>query len=162
MQVPFAVIADGANISREGKLNILGMFDTIYARAFPVTHAEMKLVLRIEAAPSEAGKKHLVEIKLVDEAGQSVLGMKATVVPRPAPHGRTLRMDQVLSLRNVTFKKPGKYFFSVLIDDEQKAAVGLRVAEAPIQARGRGGPGPVVPPPGTAGTDPGAEGPQYH
>jgi len=160
MRVPFAVLADGANISREGKLNILGIFDTIFARKFPVTHAEMKLVFRIEAAASEAGMNHRVEIKLIDEEGKALLAMKANVVPRPSPSGKTLKMDQVLSLRNVTFKKPGQYFFSVTIDDEQKAAVRLRVAELP--ARAVPPPGGALPPPGTAGEGPAGGVPEYH
>lgn len=163
MTIPFAVIADGANVSREGKLNILGIFDTIYAKSFPVTHADMKLVMRVEASPAEAGVKHIIEIKLLDEEGQAVLGMKADVVPHGVPQGRSMRMDQVLSLHNVTFKKPGKYYFAILVDKDQKATLPLRVNEAPAQVAGQpGGPGPAGPLPGPEGTDPNSEGPQYH
>jgi hypothetical protein len=153
MEIPFAVIADGANVSREGKLNILGIFDTIHARSFPVTHAEMKLVLRVVAAPDEAGMEHAIEIKLLDDEGGAVLGMKANVVPRSVPEGKPLRLDQVVSMHNVTFKKPGKYHFSIMVDGDQKAALPLTVNEAPV----RGGPQP-----GPEGVDPSSEGPQYH
>jgi hypothetical protein len=153
MEIPFAVIADGANVSREGKLNILGIFDTIHARKFPVTHAEMKLVLRVVAGPEEAGIEHVIEIKLLDDEGGSVLGMKANVVPRSVPEGMPLRLDQVVSMHNVVFKKPGKYHFSIVVDGAQKATLPLTVNEAPA---------PGAAPPGREGVDPGAEGPQYH
>lgn len=153
MEIPFAVIADGANVSREGKLNILGIFDTIHARAFPVTHAEMKLVLRVAAAPDEAGIEHVIEIKLLDDEGGAVLGMKANVVPRSVPEGKPLRLDQVVSMHNVTFKKPGKYHFSIVVDGAEKAALPLTVNQAPAPAAGPHGP---------EGVDPTSEGPQYH
>ena len=38
MEVKVALLADGANVSREGKLNLLGIFDTLFARSFPTTH----------------------------------------------------------------------------------------------------------------------------
>lgn len=153
MEIPFAVIADGANVSREGKLNILGIFDTIHARSFPVTHAEMKLVLRVVADPEEAGVEHAIEIKLLDEQGGAVLGMKANVVPRSVPEGKPLKLDQVVSMHNVSFKKPGKYYFSIVVDGDQKTALPLTVVEA--SAPGGTQPGPLS-------TDPGPEGPQYH
>ena len=49
MRVSLALLADYSNVSREGKLNILGIFDTIYAPRFPTTHAHLQLVVRFEA-----------------------------------------------------------------------------------------------------------------
>ena len=48
MHVKVALLADYSNVSREGKLNILGIFDTIYAPTFPTTHPHMQLVIRFE------------------------------------------------------------------------------------------------------------------
>jgi len=153
MDIPFAVIADGANVSREGKLNILGIFDTIHARSFPVTHAEMKLVIRVVAAPDEAGIEHAIEIKLLDDEGGAVLGMKANVVPHSVPEGKPLKLDQVVSMHNVTFKKAGTYHFAIVVDGEQKATLPLTVNEAPATGGAQPGPG---------GADSTPEGPQYH
>ena len=60
MKVNLALLADGANVSREGKLNILGIFDTIHAGKFPVVHAQMRLVVRLEASSAELGAKQMV------------------------------------------------------------------------------------------------------
>jgi hypothetical protein len=163
MRVPFAVIADGANVSREGKLNILGIFDTLFARKFPVTHPEMKLVIRLEASAAETGSRHAVEIKLMDGEGGTVLGVKGEVVPRGAAEGRPLRMDQVVSLHNVTFKAPGKYRFAVLVDNDEKTSLPLTVNEAPARSGGPGGPaGEGGRGQGPEGEDPTSGGVQYH
>jgi len=136
MKVSLALLADAANVSREGKLNILGVFDTIHAKSFPVVHAQMKLVLRLEASAAELGNKHDVEIKLMDQEGGPVLGIKGQVTPRAVPAGHPLKMDQVVSLNNVTFKKAGRYEFAILIDNDQKTTVPLVVAELPKPAPG--------------------------
>lgn len=72
MKVTLAVLADYANITREGKLNILGIFDVIHAHDFPMTHPQMQLVMRFEADIAEAGKTKKLEIKLMDEDGKTL------------------------------------------------------------------------------------------
>lgn len=72
MKVTLAVLADYANITREGKLNILGMFDVIHAQNFPMTHPQMQLVMRFEADIAEAGKTKKLEIKLMDADGKTL------------------------------------------------------------------------------------------
>ena len=50
MDVTLALLADAANVSQDGKLNILGIFNGLGAAAFPATHPSMHLVLRFEAS----------------------------------------------------------------------------------------------------------------
>jgi len=50
MEVVLAVLADYANVSQEGKLNIMGIFDIISSEKFPTFHPEMKLVVQFEAS----------------------------------------------------------------------------------------------------------------
>ena len=51
MELTLALLADYANISREGKLNIMGIFEQIFALSFPAVHAQLQLVLRLESSP---------------------------------------------------------------------------------------------------------------
>src|SRR5881628_58731 len=101
MEVKLALLADGANVSREGKLNLLGIFDTLFARSFPTTHPQMQLVIRFEAAAQEAG----------------------------STRQDAIRMDHVLTLNHVQFESPGRYRFDVLVDGRVAAAVPLQVEE---------------------------------
>lgn len=65
MKIIFSVLADAANITREGKLNILGIFDSIQAQQFPVTHPpQRQLVMRFEGDRAEAGKSKKAEVPL--------------------------------------------------------------------------------------------------
>jgi uncharacterized protein DUF6941 len=127
MEVKLALLADGANMSREGKLNLFGIFDTIFARSFPVTHPQMQLVLRFEAPAREAGKTCQVEVQLVADDGRVLFRLPGTLTVQPRGLGDAVRMDHVLTLNNVPFERPGRYRFDVLVDGETAAVVPLEV-----------------------------------
>ena len=48
MRVALGVLADYANVSAEGKLNIMGVFQIVNAVQFPHVHPQMHLVLTEE------------------------------------------------------------------------------------------------------------------
>ena len=48
MHVAFALFADAANLSQEGKLNILGVFDAVQVATMPTVHPRATLVLRLK------------------------------------------------------------------------------------------------------------------
>ena len=72
MQVKLAVLADYANVTAEGKLNILGIFDRINLVQVPAVHPQMHLVLRLEARAAERDRVHRVEIRLHDPQGATI------------------------------------------------------------------------------------------
>ena len=127
MEVTLALLADAANVSQEGKLNILGTFANINATTFPAQHPEMQLVLRFEASPAEAGSKKNLEIKILDEDGKSVGGFSGEMPVPPAQPGKRIRMLTVLRIVGAVFPKRGDYVVAVLIDGDTKAEVPLSV-----------------------------------
>src|SRR5688500_4171438 len=48
MQISFALFADAANLSQEGKLNILGVFDAVQVGGIPTVHPRAHLVVRLK------------------------------------------------------------------------------------------------------------------
>ena len=131
MRVKLALLADSANVSREGKLNLLGIFDAIFARELPTSHPHMHLVLRFEATPADAGTALSIEVQLVAPAGDMLLRIPGTMQVPPVPSGMTAGVDHVLALANVAFAQPGDYAFRVLIDGRLAATVPLRVDTLP-------------------------------
>ncbi len=130
MQVPLALLADYANVSAEGKLNLMGAFDVINARRFPAVHAQMHLVFRIEANPAEAGSTKKLEIKFMAEDGQMLLSLEAELrleAKGPVPLGEMLRSNHIIGLQAVRFEKPGSYQFAILINGDVKATVPLKL-----------------------------------
>jgi hypothetical protein len=59
MHVSFALFADAANISQEGKLNILGVFDALQVATVPAVHPRATLIVRLKALPDDIGRHTL-------------------------------------------------------------------------------------------------------
>jgi hypothetical protein len=126
VQVTLAVLADYANVTADGKLNILGIFDRMSVTGIPAVHPQMHLILRLEAHPAERQRKHRVEIRLHDPDGATVFEVKGEVVPEGAP-GRATATNQILTLNNLQLAKAGGYNFVVFVNDDLKTEVPLDV-----------------------------------
>ena len=129
MDVSLALLADAANVSGDGKLNILGVFNALGAATFPVVHPQMALVLRFEATRAESGKSRQVELQLADNDGSKLFQISAQLVVPPGQPGTPIRLNHILMLNNIQFPKAGDYVFNVLVGDDQKAAIDLRLVE---------------------------------
>lgn len=126
MQIKLAVLADYANVTGDGKLNILGIFDRINLMQIPAVHPQMHLVLRLDAHPAEQNRTHDVEIRLQDPEGVVIFEVKGEIVPR-GEAGTPVSTNQILTLNNLQLEKIGDYVFVVLINRDVKAEVPLAV-----------------------------------
>lgn len=126
MQVKLGVLADYANVTGDGKLNILGIFDRINLVQIPAVHPQMHLVLRLEAHPAEQNRSHDVEIRLQDPEGVVIFEVKGEIVPR-GEAGQLVSSNQILTLNNLQLEKIGDYRFIVLINDDVKTEIPLAV-----------------------------------
>jgi|SRR3990172_2157277 len=131
MEVPLALLADYANVSREGKLNVMGVFNRIWATEFPTVHPEMQLVFRLEAGPAERGQDTKIEIKLLDEDGKVIQHLEGHLsIPEESPQP-TVQIDQIVKFSGVTFERQGDYRFDILVGGEPKQAVRFSVERLP-------------------------------
>jgi hypothetical protein len=71
MDIQIAVLCDAAT-DNNGKLNILGTFDTIYTSQLPAIHPQCSIALRMTFSKVEEGP-HKVKLNFVDEDGHSVM-----------------------------------------------------------------------------------------
>jgi hypothetical protein len=133
VNVNLAVLCDAANVSREGKLNILGEFDSIHVATFPLIYPTMVLVVRLEAHPTEAGE-HSLKLHLVDEDGGDCVpplqgGFATGDPPFPGVPIRTAPL--ILQMHGVRFDKPGHYAFELLVDNHHLRSLPLHVLADP-------------------------------
>lgn len=126
MDIAFALLADAANISREGKLNILGAFDRIYGGQFPLTWPRMVLVTRFVASPAEYGSEKSLEIVTLDADGKRLASASGKMLVPSGQAGRPLKINHVLPM-SITFPAAGTYSIEILVNGEPKAAVPLEV-----------------------------------
>lgn len=129
MDVAFALLADAANVSREGKLNVLGAFDRIHGAQFPLTWPRMVLVTRFVASAAEYGQEKSIEIITLDADGKRLGAATGKMqVPTPDAGGRPLKINHILPM-TLTFPGPGEYSIEILVNGESKAAVPLDVVQ---------------------------------
>ncbi len=128
MDVDLALLADAATIDASGKLNILGIFDTISVAQLPAQHPHVSLVLRFSASMGEAGA-HQVDIRLTDPDGKEVvrMGGEVQVAPGPARTGGQIRVPQVVNIDRLLLSVAGRYTFDISVDGAHQVGVPLTV-----------------------------------
>src|SRR5918911_4363143 len=126
MELTLALLADYANISREGKLNIMGIFEQIHAPNFPAVHAQMQLVIRLEASPFEAGM-HEVRVTFIDADGHELFAMAGLLNIPESTAGQNVSINQIFVLNGTVLPKAGVYEFVISLSAEELGRVPLRV-----------------------------------
>lgn len=130
VQITLALLADGANISREGKLNILGIFDRISTQNLPTMHPQMQLIMTIEADRGDADREHQLGIELTDADDSKLFSMSGNIKFASPPSGEQIRINHIIQLNNLRFEHFGIYEFKILINNEICKSVPLNVIEA--------------------------------
>ncbi|MBI4677917.1 MAG: hypothetical protein HY748_10075 [Elusimicrobia bacterium] len=138
MEIDFAFLADCAEVN-QGKMSVLGgAFDTIWVEKLPAIHPRLSFVLRLVLSPSEMGRKHSLEINIVDEDGKRIatVGGELSVGSRSPdlPAGWRQGFLSVMNFQHLTFTKFGNYCFEIVANNSSLKSVALRVAQrVPLQ-----------------------------
>jgi hypothetical protein len=127
MQLQLASLCDSAS-DYQGKLCILGAFDTLCAHQFPVVHPQCSLALRLLFEQEDQGH-HDLTIRLIDDSGEEVMpaftpAMDVTFPPGYVPF---VTRNLVLNLQRLRFEKPGVFRFHVILDGDTLSRIPLRV-----------------------------------
>jgi hypothetical protein len=132
LEIEIAVLADAANVSREGKLNILGIFEDIMGAPLPLTHAFMVLVLLIRANPLEKGQNHQIAVRLMDQDGKTIQQFPELRIGLAAEaSGSRVSIPVPMGLGNLHFTHYGAYRFEVRINGQHARDVELNVKPLP-------------------------------
>lgn len=133
MEMRFLLAADAANISKEGKLNITGEFNTIYGAEVPISWPSMVIVARIEAHVGE-GPDHAAQFRLADEDGVKIFESPPIPV-KVISSGRGIpaRGNIMMHLVGLTFPRHGDYTMHLLIDGVSRGHMTLFIRETAPQ-----------------------------
>lgn len=119
--------ADYANITGDGKLNVMGIFNDIYSYNFPARHTSMHLVAKLGAELGEYGQTRSFTVRLLDEDGNQIMDISGQFQVPKGERGRKPEVNIVLELKDVVFPKPGLYQFVILVDKDHKGELSLYV-----------------------------------
>ena len=139
MQLQLATLCDSA-ADYQGKLCVLGAFDTLCAQEFPVTHPQCSFALRMLFESQDRGR-HEMMIQLTDEEGTEVMPAFTPVmeVSFPTTFQPFVTRNLVLNLQRLCFQKPGIYRFTIGLNGRTLISIPLRVTRLD-NMRGTAGP----------------------
>lgn len=131
MEILTAVLCDSA-ADYQGKLCILGAFDTIAAPRFPMVHPQCSVAIRLLFKDADVGK-HSLQITPIDPDGKNIL-------PGGAPRWDFelhkipeetffLSRNFVLNFQGLTFQKPAQYSFDVALNGHIIARIPLKAVQ---------------------------------
>ena len=130
MTIQLAVLCDAAT-DYQGKLNILGTFDTIFAQQFPAAHPQCSVALRVAFTKMEEGN-HTLKINFVDEDGQSIMPGVDIPVEVILPGDATfISRNFVLNIQQLKFETAGLYAIEIAADGQHEASIPLAVKQMP-------------------------------
>jgi hypothetical protein len=129
MHVTFALFADAANLSQEGKLNILGVFDALHVSTLPALHPRATLVVHVKGTSADAGQ-HRVTLQWLSPSGTELWSSDGELGIAPPPPG-VIDMDfPLIAQLDLPLDVAGGYLMRVGLDGATHAEVGLQVRTA--------------------------------
>jgi len=128
MHVSFALFADAANLSQEGKLNVLGVFDAVHVGQFPALHPRATLVVRLKGNQSDVGV-HPLTLRWVNGRGAELWSSTVELTVGAAT-GPSTEMDMPVIVQiDLPLDGPGDFRMQVELD-------GVRRSESVLHVRG--------------------------
>ncbi len=138
MNLQLALVCDDARTTSEGKLDVHGIFNDLFAPGFPAKQDRMILVLVLEWDRKDEGR-HKFKVDLLDPSGRPTLTVDghSDVDPR-APDRPPARTRLILPMEEVVFPSPGRYTFRIQVKGTALPGPSLHLVEAkePVQERG--------------------------
>src|SRR3954467_15960136 len=86
MHVTFALFADAATLSQEGKLNIMGVFDALQVGTLPALHPRATLVAAPQGSSAHAGPP-LVSLQWLSPSGSELWSSEGELGVTAPPQG---------------------------------------------------------------------------
>jgi len=131
MDIQIAVLCDAAT-DNNGKLNILGTFDTIYTSQLPAIHPQCAIAIRMTFNKVEEGA-HKVKLNFVDEDGKAVTPQNIEIPLDVLVPEETIFLSRnfIVNIQNLKFEKEGLYSVNIAVDGRQEGSIPLLVKIPP-------------------------------
>ena len=143
MQIAFALFADAANLSQEGKHNILGVFDAVHVAALPAVHPRAHLVARISGGRSDAGT-HSMTLTWRAPDGTTMWSTTGELRVETPPGGIEEMDLPFVAALDLPVDRAGTFTLAIAIGGREMATVPLQVRSSSPPAGPMMAPGPLV------------------
>ncbi len=118
MDIEVFTLCDAA-ADYQGRLSILGIFDTIYATTLPAVHPQCAVAVRIRFEKIEEGK-HILTLHVVDADGNMVIPpLNGEFSVQLLRNDRQGAINLVLNLQGLLFNRYGDYAVNLAVDNHR-------------------------------------------
>jgi hypothetical protein len=124
MEIEIFTLSDFAQ-DNNSKLTIVGTFDSIQAKQFPVQHPACTVACRLRFAAKEVGS-HDFKLRLIDATGKEVIkSIEGDINIGTPANGQFASINIVVNFNQLQFEKPGRFSFELYIDGDWKSGLPL-------------------------------------
>lgn len=132
MEIQIAALCDSA-ADYNGKLCIMGTFDTIAAHSFPFHHPQCSIALRLLFREDDEGV-FPASISIVDEDGRPLAPpIKTSIEVKIPDKAIFFTRNMVCNLQNLKFDRPGYYSIDVVVNGRPIVGIPFRIISFPQQ-----------------------------
>jgi hypothetical protein len=130
MNIEAFLLCDAAT-DQQGKLNILGAFDSILTKKVPTVHPACAVAARIRFQKIEEGS-HPVRISIIDEDGKSIgPNLQGNINVSIGDKVDSTATNIVLNIQGLKLEKYGRYRIDLAIDNQIMSSLPLNLSETP-------------------------------
>ncbi|HEX9310843.1 MAG TPA: hypothetical protein VF887_08520 [Gemmatimonadaceae bacterium] len=126
MHISFAVFADAANLSQEGKLNVLGVFDAVQVGGLPTIHPRTHFVVRLKANSDDVGG-HKLTFRWLSPLEEELWSSSGEMNVAPSPNPMFEVDLPIIAVVDLPLNIAGQYTMQVTLDEQPAAAARLFV-----------------------------------
>jgi len=127
VEMILALLCDNAHTTADGKLDIHGAFNDLFAPGFPARREKMVFVAGIEWERKDSGRFQF-KVDLLDPSGRPAMTLEGHTDVDERPEDRPpARTWLIMPLENVVFTGPGRYRFTIRVKGKELAGPALHV-----------------------------------
>lgn len=126
MNIQVAALCDAAT-EDNGKLNLLGAFDTIYAPQMPAIHPQCAVALRVTFTSGDEGERRL-KLIFVNADGRVIMPAIEMPVPVALPDDvHFVTRNFIVNIQQLKFNEAGLYSVDIRFDNKSQGNIPLAV-----------------------------------
>lgn len=133
MKVELFSLCDAAT-NYQGKLNILGTFDSVWTKEMPVVYPRCAVALRLRFLKIEEGI-HKIKLGIVNADGKAVSPPFETDADIQFTNTQfnSIASNMILNYQGLKFQDYGEYAIDLSIDNRHEASLPLYIVQIPEQ-----------------------------
>ena len=137
MELILASLCDFA-ADYQGKLCVLGAFDTIWSKQYPAVHPQCSVAVRLLLREEDRGP-HKLQVFFIDPDGRHLIPIEQGPnidfdVPPLPPESFFLSRNFVLHFQGLPLPQPGQYEIRIRIDGRTLSTLPLQFVQTPEPA----------------------------